>query len=119
MREADKEVLLLAGIDIEEAMSRFMNNEGLMMKFLLRFPEDQSFAQMKKALEEKNADEAYQAAHSLKGLAGNLAMKKLFKVASQVVDDLRKGDLQAAEKKREALEQEYQCVLKALERIGQ
>lgn len=109
--------LTQAGIDVQEAMARFMDNEGLMKKFLLRFPQDESFAQLKQALGKKNAEEAYRAAHTLKGLAGNLAMKSLFDQVCSVLDDLRKQDLEQVEEKMKELEARYQRILAALQFI--
>lgn len=119
MKAEDKEVLMEAGIDVADTLERFMGSEDLMMKFLLRFPQDESFVQMKQALEANNAEEAYKAAHSLKGLAGNLGMKRLFQAASAVVEDLRKGDLKTAQAEREAVDLEYQQVMRALQTVKQ
>ena len=106
--------LAAAGIDVQEAMGRFMGNEALMMKFLLRFPQDQSFNELKRAMETKDAEQAYCAAHTLKGVAGNLAMKSLFDQACAVLADLREENMSGAEGKMEALERQYQGVLEAL-----
>ncbi len=103
-----------AGVDVEEALARFMGNEALMMKFLLRFPQDPSFQQLKEALARRDAAQAFAAAHTFKGVAGNLSMKALFRQASPVVEDLRAGDLASAEGKMEALEERYRQTLEAL-----
>ena len=110
--------LSAAGIDIQEAMSRFMDNEGLLMKFLLRFPQDESFVQLQQGLEAGDADQAYRAAHTLKGLAGNLAMKELFQQASGVTAELREGRIEEAKNMMGGLERRYQDVLEALKALG-
>lgn len=51
MNEENKKLLLEAGVDLDRTMERFMNNEGLYLKFLKRFPEDPNFAQMRKILQ--------------------------------------------------------------------
>lgn len=43
MDENKKRLLEAAGVDIEDALSRFMNNEALMIRMLLRFAEDKNF----------------------------------------------------------------------------
>lgn len=106
--------LAAANIDVQEALDRFMGNEELMMKFLLRFPQDESFQQLKKAMEAEDADQAYRAAHALKGLTGNLAMKSLYDQAYSVMIDLREGNMATAKGKMEELEKQYQSVLDAL-----
>lgn len=103
-----------AGIDTEEALARFMGNEALMMKFLLRFPQDPSFQQLKESMDRKDAAGAFAAAHTLKGVVGNLSMKELFRRVSDVVEDLRGGDLASAEGKMEALEAQYRRMAQVL-----
>ena len=47
MDERKKQQLEAAGIDVADALARFMDNEALMLKFLLRFPQDQNFSLLK------------------------------------------------------------------------
>ena len=56
MNEENKKLLLEAGVDLDRTMERFMNNEGLYLKFLKRFPEDPNFAQMKENIAGGPAD---------------------------------------------------------------
>ena len=82
------------GADYDEMFSR-VGNEGLMERFLHMFLEDGSYEALKKELEEKNAEEAFKAAHTLKGVALNLALTKLVASASEITDALRGGNLSA------------------------
>ncbi len=107
-----------AGINVEEALGRFMNNEGLMMKFLLRFPQDKNYPQLQEAMAAGDAEAGYRAAHTLKGVVGNLSMTRLFAVSSVVSDALRGGDLAQAEAKMPELEQAYRQVMEILKEIG-
>lgn len=117
MDEKRKEQLMAAGVDAEDALFRFMGNENLMMKFLLRFPEDPSFPQLKEAMEHGDAAQAFTAAHALKGVTGNLSMKSLFQQISAMVEELRKGDLAAAAGMMEKLEPQYQRTVQALREL--
>lgn len=58
------------GADYEEVFGR-LRNEKLIAKFVLKFPDDPSFSQLKNSLAEKNTKEAFRAAHTLKGVAQN------------------------------------------------
>ncbi len=107
-----------AGIDVEDALNRFMNNENLMMKFLLRFPQDKNFPQLKAALDAGDAEAGYKAAHTLKGVVGNLSMTRLYAVTCTVSDALRSGDLATAANNLPELETAYQQVMKVLEEVG-
>ena len=59
------------GADYEEVFGR-LRSERLITKFVLKFPGDPSFSQLQSTLEEKNVEEAFRAAHTLKGVAQNL-----------------------------------------------
>ena len=63
------------GADYEEVFGR-LRNERLITKFVLKFPGDPSFSQLQSTLEEKNVEEAFRAAHTLKGVAQNLGFTR-------------------------------------------
>lgn len=76
------------GGDYCDAVSRLMN-DTLIRKFVLRFPADKSFDTLKAALESGDTEAAFVAAHTLKGVALNLAFKKLAEAAITLTDALR------------------------------
>ena len=88
--------LRAAGVDVDEALERFLQNEALLMKFLARLPADPTFGQLCAAMEAGDAQAAFTAAHTLKGLAGNLSLHRLHQAVSRQVELLRSGDLAAA-----------------------
>ena len=114
MEENARRPLEAAGIDVDEALARFMGNEALLAKFLLRFPADENFPLLCRAMEQSDPDGAFQAAHTLKGVVGNLSMTGLFRQVSALVEDLRQGDLPAAEARMPALQAQYDTVIAAL-----
>lgn len=114
MDERKRQKLQSIGIDLDEALERFMGREEMMLKFLLRFPQDPNFCQCKEAMEHKDTDAAYAAAHSLKGVVGNLSIKPLFRRASQLCDQLREKNLAGAGEEFGALEEEYQRAVETL-----
>lgn len=114
MDDSRRAQLIAAGVDVDEVLLRFMGNEDLMMKFLLRFPEEPSFSQMKKAMEQGDAAGAFAAAHTLKGVVGNLSMKSLYQQVSALVEDLRNGDLAEASKKMKDFDAQYQYTVAIL-----
>lgn len=112
-----KEYLESLGIAVDEALGRFMNNEALFMKIIKKFPSDPNFSQLKAALAAGDVNAAYTAAHTLKGVAGNLSIKTLFEKTSDVVEELRAENLQGAVAKMPALEEQYNLVVNGLFRI--
>ena len=115
MDERKRTCLEEAGINVEDALARFMNNEGLMLKFLLRFPQDPNFQLLREAMDKQDLQGAYNAAHTLKGVAGNLSLTGLMAAVSAVVEDLRGGDLAAAADKLPHLTQQYLRTVEAVE----
>lgn len=113
-----REQLETVGINVDEALERFMDNEGLMLKFLLRFAQDENFALLRQGLEQRDAAAAYTAAHTLKGVVGNLAMQELFRMTSQVVEDLRREDIDTAAGRMETLEAQYRRTVEVLNRLA-
>lgn len=114
MDERTRRELEAAGIDVSDALGRFMDNEALMLKFLQRFPGDHNFRLLKEAMERGDTAQAFEAAHTLKGVTGNLAMAELFQQVSLLVEDLRSRDLAAAQKRMPALEECYGRIVTAL-----
>lgn len=118
MDEMKRQLLLAEGIDVDEAMERFMGNEALMMKFLLRFSQDENFAKLKQAMVQEDVQAAFEAAHTLKGVAGNLSMKTFFHQVSDIVEELRSGNLAEAEAKMPDLETVYVRTLDMLRQLA-
>lgn len=77
------------GVDYEGTMDRFLNNEGMLCKFLKKFPEDGSYAQILETVEKKDYTVAFRAAHTLKGVAANLGLESVRKHASEITEMLR------------------------------
>lgn len=78
-----------AGADVDTAVNRFMGNEALYIKFLKKFEQDESFANIEKYVAEKNSEEIFKAAHTLKGVAANLGLDRIAQNASDVVEIFR------------------------------
>ena len=60
-----------------EDVLRRLHNEALIQKFTLKFLEDQSYPQLKQALNDKNYEDAFRSAHTLKGVCQNLSFDRL------------------------------------------
>ena len=84
------------GIDTEGALQRFAGNSAMYQKFLLKFPQDENYGKIAPALSRGDWDAALTAAHTLKGVSGNLGMNRLFRACSNVVTLLRTADYAGA-----------------------
>lgn len=65
-----------------------LRSERLITKFVLKFPGDPSFSQLQSTLEEKNVEEAFRAAHTLKGVAQNLGFTPLYEATATLTEVL-------------------------------
>jgi len=92
MDDLIKGKLKAANVDLESAMDRFLGNEDLLLRFLREFPEDENYGIFRKAMDEKRYQDAFKAAHTFKGVCGNLSLVGLFDVMSREVECLRSGD---------------------------
>ena len=76
------------GGDYNATLSR-LPSEALVKKFILKYPGDPSFAQLKDALAAQDWELAFRASHTLKGVAQNLGMDRLYKTAATLCDAVR------------------------------
>ena len=63
-----------------EAVLGRLHSEALIQRFTLKFLEDQSYLQLKQALENKNYEDAFRSAHTLKGVCQKLSFDRLYEV---------------------------------------
>lgn len=96
MEKMLQEKLESAGIDLSAVMERFLNNETLLLHFLKKFTEDPNYQLFEESMKQEDYEEAFKAAHNLKGLCGNLSIMPLYDVVCVEVELLRKGDNEAA-----------------------
>ncbi len=77
------------GADTEKGLAMCMGNEALYLRLVGSVPEEPRFADLEKALTDKDYDQAFEAAHALKGVLGNLSLTPLFEKASVITEHLR------------------------------
>lgn len=85
------ERLKAVGVDYDGGVKRMCGNEALYHKFLGKFPEDRSMELLKENLEEGALEEAFQAAHTLKGVSATLNLTPLYEASCVLCEKLRKG----------------------------
>ncbi len=85
-----KECYESIGANYEEVIGR-LRSERLVQKFTLKFLDDKSLELLKKSLEEENYEEAFRAAHTIKGICQNLSFDKLLASDMVLTEALRDG----------------------------
>ena len=86
-----KEVFQKYGADYETTMSRFMCNEQLYLTILAMLPRDENLHKLDRALQSHDFPTAFDAAHTLKGMAGNLGLTPLYQTICAIAEPLRNG----------------------------
>lgn len=84
------------GVNVNEALERFMNNSGLYTKMLKKFASSIPQYNVVQYLENGEYEKALDNAHSLKGVTGNLSITPLYKAYSEIVALLRNNDPEKA-----------------------
>ena len=76
--------------DYADVLSR-LRDDGRIKKFLLKVVDDPSFTRLCNAINAKDMEEAFRAAHTLKGVCKNMALTDLAYSASNLTEALRPG----------------------------
>lgn len=77
------------GADTAEGLGRCMNNEDFYLKMVGMGIGDERFETIKGVLEQKDWDTAFEMAHALKGVLGNLALTPIYEPMSEMTELLR------------------------------
>ena len=83
-----KEFYASIGVSYEVPFRRF-GGERLLKKYLGKMAADKTFPLLQAAMAEGNREEAFRAAHTLKGVALNLELTPLVELSSRLSDVLR------------------------------
>lgn len=78
------------GGDYNEALSRLMSDR-LVSKFVIKFLDDGSYELLGRSLQAGNIEEAFRAAHTIKGMCLNLAFTRLANSSIALTEELRAG----------------------------
>ena len=100
------------GCDIKGAMERFLADEELYVTCLETVIMDEAFEKLGVALEQKQIQEAFDYAHTLKGVFANLGLKPMYLSVERLVEPLRAGN-------GENLETAYKELLEANDYLKQ
>ena len=92
-----KECYAAMGGDYQDVLRRF-RSEALLEKLSVKFLEDTTYQTLRSALEAENAQEAFRAAHTLKGISQNLGFTQLYQASCVLTEALRGGFLPVDEK---------------------
>ena len=101
-----------------ERVERRLPSAGMVKRFLAKFPGDDSFDGLCRAMESGKREEAFRAALTLKGVCANLGLDRLLASAGQLTELLRpEGNAipEGAEALLESVRQDYETTVRAIE----
>lgn len=91
-----------------------LTSERMVQKFVLKFLNDGSFDLLVRSMEEENYQEAFRAAHTIKGVCQNLSFTRLYEVSNRLNEALRNGPTPEAPGLVEAVKTEYEQTVAAI-----
>lgn len=106
------------GSDFEGVLGR-MGSEAMVKRFALKFLDDPSYGNLVKAVEEQNAEEAFRAAHTLKGICLNLGLDRLCKVSALLTEKLRGREFDGYEEAYGEAQKEYRNTIDAIRNMAE
>ncbi len=77
------------GANTDEGLKRCMNNEAFYLRMVDMGLRDTGFDTLQSALEAGDLDKAFEAAHALKGVMGNLSLTSIAAPMSELTELLR------------------------------
>lgn len=77
------------GADVDTTLKRFMGNEALYMKFLMKFSDDSNYGIIMENVKKCDYDAVFNGAHTLKGVSANLGLSPVYNASSQITELLR------------------------------
>ena len=111
-----KECYEQMGADYEGVLGR-LRSEVLIKKFAKKFLDDGSFRSLKDNLVQKNGEEAFRAAHTLKGVCQNLGFTNLYQPAYELTEVLRAGTLEGSKEWFDRVTEQYNITIDAIRAV--
>lgn len=101
------------GGSYEDAVAR-LRSEKLIQKFVLKFLSDGSYELLCRSMESQDYQEAFRAAHTIKGVCQNLSFDKLSDSSARLTEALRDGWTESVDGLVEEVKADYQITADAI-----
>lgn len=102
--------------DYEDIFSRLRNN-ALIIKLVKKFESDQSYAELKQGLADKDVEKAFRAAHTLKGICLNLGFAQLTEDVVNITEILRSGKLEGTDELFSKIQETYENTVATIKKM--
>ena len=104
------------GGDYYDIMSRLRTEERI-KKFAGMFTRDGSYNTLVRCINDGNADDAFRAAHTMKGMCQNMAFTRLYQSSHAITEVLRGKDLDGAKQMLDTVTEDYNIVIAGIEKL--
>lgn len=108
-----KECYAALGGNYDAVLGR-LPGEKFVQKFVLKFLSDGSYDLLIRSVEEQNWEEAFRAAHTIKGMCQNLDFTRLYESSAQLSEALRGGVTPEAPALLERVKEDYRQTVEAI-----
>lgn len=98
-------------VDVDGALHRLYDDENLYVELLRDFGQDTTVTNLKTAIQNKDWDNAFTAAHALKGLAANMGFVLLFQSISELIVLIRTGRIDEIGPILRAVDYDYKKII--------
>ena len=102
-------------VNVTEGSARVMNNIKLYVKLLGKFKNDNNLNELEAAIAEGDLVKAQNAAHTIKGVAANLAFSELFKQCLELETQIKNGAVNPAQ--METVKTVFAATLQAIDKV--
>ena len=104
------------GGDYNDIVSR-LKTEDRIIKFAGMFARDESYKTLVEALDAQDADTAFRAAHTMKGMCQNMAFTRLLESSQNITELLRAKDLEGAKNMLPKVAEDYDLVIGGIQKL--
>lgn len=104
------------GGDYNEIMSR-LRTEDRIRKFAGMFTRDESYKTLVQSIDDGNVEEAFRAAHTMKGMCQNMAFTRLYQSSHEITEVLRGKDLDSAKQMLDVVTNDYNTVIAGIGKL--
>lgn len=109
--------LVKLGVDIEKVLDTFCGDEDTYISCLRKFLKDENYDKMISSIETKDVKRAFEAAHSLKGVSGNLGFGNLYKEVSVITEVFRESSFAYNENNLMNIKAYYNEIIETIESL--
>jgi len=102
-------------VNVNEGSARVMNNIKLYVRLLTKFRNDNNLNELEAAIAAGDMTKAQNAAHTVKGVAANLALSELFKQCLELETQIKSGAVNPAQ--LETVKTVFAATLQAIDKV--